>query len=118
MNGQLSGQPAVSWPVDGLVDRFVTDIPELFLRTGLAEPEANLFRTPVLRELFLNKITQFNLFPDQPSAFTLRFSRERTWGHSSRLIVDGERPSRLEISFIDKPSRRKTASRSRSSLDK
>ena len=33
---------------------------------------------------------------------------------SSRLIVDGDRPSCLEISRIDKPSRRRTASRSRS----
>jgi hypothetical protein len=54
-----------SWPVSTL------QLP--LLRMSLAEPEDDLFRAPVLNELFLDKITQRNIFPDQPATVTLGF---------------------------------------------
>ena len=129
MSGQLPRQSTVSWPVHGLIDRFVADMPGLLLRVGIAKPETDLFRAPIEGELLLHKIAKCSVTADQPAAGTFGFLRERAWARtasyiprscrrmfrrSSRLIVDGDRPSCLEISRIDKPSRRRTASRSRS----
>ena len=68
MSGQLPGQPAVPWPVDGLKDRFVADMPGLLLWLGFANPEADLFRTPIQNELFLHQIAQRNVVADQAAA--------------------------------------------------
>ena len=68
MSGQRPGQPAVSWPGDGLIDRLVADMPGFLLWVGFAKPEADLFRTPIQNELFLLQIAQHKVFADQSAA--------------------------------------------------
>ncbi|WP_237280570.1 hypothetical protein [Subtercola vilae] len=51
----------------------MTDMPRLLLRVSFPQPEADLFRTPILRQFLLNKIAKHRILTDPPAAIASGF---------------------------------------------